>query len=55
MSSTVTTYKGFKIEQVGEDEYHVYTGEEWEYGTGFRTAEWEAGSIQEAQDFIDSY
>lgn len=52
--SNVTTYKGFKIKQV-ENGFEVYTAEEWSYGEGFRYPEWEAGNMQEAKDFIDSY
>lgn len=59
MSKTkVTQYKNFKIQEVKGDtqtEFHVYTNEEWSYGKGFRYAEWEAGTIEEAKEFIDSY
>lgn len=51
----VTTYKGFKIQQVSENEFNVYAKDEWEYGAGLRQIEWEAGTMQEAKDFIDSY
>ncbi|WP_090739336.1 hypothetical protein [Paenibacillus sp. Mc5Re-14] len=57
--STIITYQGWKIKQK-KDQYDMdvflcYTKEEWEYGSGLRQAEWEAGTMQEAKDFIDSY
>jgi hypothetical protein len=56
MSKTkVTSYKGWKIQQVGENDFRVFTADEWSYGEGFRYPEWEAGTIQEAKDFIDCY
>lgn len=56
----VTTYKGFKIQEgtditTGNPVFKVYTKEEWSYGEGFRSYEWEAVSMQEAEEFIDSY
>ncbi|MGM1023515.1 MAG: hypothetical protein ACQEXV_24015 [Bacillota bacterium] len=56
----VTTYKGFKIKESTEDStgdilFMIYTVEEYSYGEGLRTAEWEAGSLEEAKQFIDSY
>lgn len=56
----VITYKGFKIKE-GKDEitdnpiFNIYTEEEWSYGSGLRSSEWEAGSLKEAKEFIDSY
>lgn len=54
------TYKAFKIRE--EKDKHsdrnvfvVYTKDEWEQGEGYRYPEWEAGNMQEAKDFIDSY
>ncbi|MGG0794796.1 hypothetical protein ABE137_12420 [Brevibacillus laterosporus] len=52
--SNVITYKGFKIKKV-ENDFVVYTADEWIYGEGFRYPEHEAGTLQEAKDFIDSY
>lgn len=49
------THKGFVIAYGQDNFYHVFTKEEWSYGEGFRYEEWEAGSIREAIDFIDSY
>ncbi|OME54016.1 hypothetical protein BSK59_15660 [Paenibacillus odorifer] len=54
------TYKGFKIleEQDKHSDgtvFNVYTKDEWSYGKGFCSVEWEAGNLQEAKDFIDSY
>lgn len=51
----VRAYKGFKIEEANENTFNVYTADEWSMGKGFRYPEWEAGSLQEARDFIDSY
>lgn len=57
--STITTYQGWKIKQK-KDQYDMdvflcYTADEWKYGSGLRQSEWEAGTMQEAKDFIDSY
>lgn len=54
------TYKGFKILEENDQHsdgtvFNVYTKDEWSYGKGFRMVEWEAGTMQEAKDFIDSY
>lgn len=55
----VTTYKGFKVKECldgqGNMVFKVYTKDEWGYGEGFRSCEWEACTMQEAHDFIDSY
>jgi hypothetical protein len=48
-------YKRFGIVQVSETEFIVYTPEEMEQPAAVRYKEWEAGSEQEAKDFIDSY
>ncbi|EJW14066.1 hypothetical protein M5X05_26865 [Paenibacillus alvei] len=50
----VVSYKGFKIKEVG-DEFHVFTKDEWAMPAAVRVVEWEAGTMQEAKDFIDSY
>ncbi|KZE65126.1 hypothetical protein AV545_04170 [Paenibacillus jamilae] len=60
MASKVKQYKGFKIHEtqditMGSPLFVVYTAEEWAYGKGIRSNEWEACSMQEAKDFIDSY
>lgn len=47
-------YKGFVIAVEGET-FHIFTKDEWSYGAGYRYEEHEAGSLQEAMDFIDSY
>ena len=52
--STVVSYKGYKIEEVNNTVFHVYTAEEWAYGKGLRYFEWEAGSLTEAKEWIDS-
>jgi hypothetical protein len=52
----VKQYKGFVFAESKEDEMiHIYTKEEWSYGKGCRYEEHEAGNIQEAIDFVDSY
>lgn len=57
----VSTYKGFKIHETTDRvkpeqaAFIVYTTEEWLHGKGLRYPEWEAGTMQEAKDFIDSY
>lgn len=51
----VLQYKGFVIAQDKKEFYHIFTKEEWSYGEGFRYEEHEAGIMQEALDFIDSY
>lgn len=50
----IKQYKGFVIAQ-DKEFYHVFTKDEWSYGEGFRYPEIEAGSVKEAEDFIDSY
>lgn len=50
----VVSYKSFKIKEVG-DEFHVFTKDEWAMPAALRVVEWEAGTMQEAKDFIDSY
>jgi hypothetical protein len=48
-------YKNFIIAE-GEDNYlHIFTKDEWSMGKGYRYPEHEAGSMEEAIDFIDSY
>lgn len=51
----VKQYKNFIIALDKEGFYHIFTKEEWSYGKGYRYPEHEAGSLQEAIDFIDSY
>ena len=57
---TVTTYKGFKIQErsdfdTGNPIWTVYTAEEWSYSKGYRSPEWDAVTMEEAKQFIDSY
>lgn len=47
-------YKGFVIAPEGEF-FQIYTMEEWKYGAGYRYAEHETGSIDEAKEFIDDF
>lgn len=51
----IKRYKGFVIQWLSDDEYLVFTKDEWSMGKGNRYPEWEACSEQEAKDFIDSY
>jgi hypothetical protein len=51
----VTTYKGFKIQQTDVNMFLLFTKDEWSNGEGYRYPEWEAGTIQEAKQFIDCY
>lgn len=51
----VTTHKGFKIQQIAENTFNVFTPDEWGYGEGCRYPEWEAGTLEEAKQFIDCY
>jgi hypothetical protein len=51
----VKTYKGFVIALDKEGTYHLFTKDEWSYGAGCRYPEHEAGSIEEAVEFIDCY
>ncbi len=51
----VTTYKGFVIAKVSENEFHMFTLEEWSYGEGLRTPEFECCSIEECKENARSY
>jgi hypothetical protein len=53
-------YKGWLIVSrldttAGVETYFCYKPDELEYPTNLRSYEWEAGNMQEAKDFIDSY
>lgn len=53
----VKTHKGYIIAYGAtnlypEGGYLVFTKDEWASGAGFRTEEWEAGSLEEAIDWI---
>lgn len=45
-------YKGHIINPEGEF-FLIYTMEEWKYGADYRYAEHEAGSMEEAEEFIN--
>ncbi|MCY9500048.1 hypothetical protein [Paenibacillus larvae] len=50
-----TTYRGFKIKPVQQGEvviYQVFSAEEWE--EPYRSSEWDACSLLEAKDYINS-
>ena len=52
----VQMYKGWVIaEDKLTDTYYVFTKDEYSYGEGYRTPEFECCSIQECKDNIDSY
>lgn len=53
----VRSYKGMVIAYDSEgDRYQVFTADEWSYGEGYRTAEFDdCGTIQHAREEIDSY
>lgn len=51
----VQSHKGFIIAVSKTGEYYVFSKEEWNYGYGCRSEEFECGSIQESIDFINSY
>jgi hypothetical protein len=51
----VKTYKGFVITKNQSNEYQVFTKEEWSYGDGYRTAEFDCCSEKECIENIDSY
>lgn len=55
MTSKVKQYKGFKIVMNHEERYDIFTKEEYSYGKGYRSAEHDAGSIEEAMEYIDCY
>ncbi|MDT2293267.1 hypothetical protein [Paenibacillus larvae] len=46
------TYKGYKIKPVQVVLYQVFSAEEWK--EPFRSCEWEAQSLIEARDYINS-
>lgn len=48
-------YKKFGIVQTAPNMFKVYTPDEMEQPAAVRQVEWEAGTEQEAKDFIDSY
>lgn len=50
----IKQHKNHVIAVDKEGTHHVFTKEEWAYGNGCRYADWEAGNLQEAIDFIDS-
>lgn len=51
----IKSYKGFIIASSKTDNFYIFTKEEWNYGYGCRSEEFECGSIQEVLDFINSY
>ena len=48
-------YKGFTIQEDGKGRYNLFTKDEWEMGNGYRYAEHDTCSIEEAKEFIDDY
>ncbi|MDF2499330.1 MAG: hypothetical protein K0Q77_44 [Anaerosporomusa subterranea] len=63
MRKITRKYKGWTIKQdlecsgdgISHDVYRCYTPDEMEYPANMRSSEWDAGSMQEAEVFIDSY
>jgi hypothetical protein len=55
MKNKITKYKGFVIVQTEQDMFILYTADEYSYGRGYRTAEWETSSLTEAKEFINAY
>lgn len=59
----ICKYKGWTIcegnersaDGINHTIYHCYNPEEMQYPSNIRSSEWDAGSLQEAKDFIDSY
>lgn len=48
-------YKGFVVHwNRYEEEWDIYTKDEWEAGNGYRTAEWNTPTADEAREWIDS-
>ena len=50
-----TIYKGFRIVELPDGRYEIYTKEEWILGKGYRYPEHDTCSIEEAREFIDDY
>lgn len=52
-----TIYQGIERSADGINHiiYRCYTPDEMEFPSNIRSSEWDAGSLQEATDFIDSY
>lgn len=51
----VKSYKGFVVAMDQEGIFNIFAKDEWRLGDGFRYSEFEAGTMNEALDFIDSY
>ena len=51
----VKTYKGFVIAKAADNEFHMFLADEWAYGEGLRTAEFECSSVEECKANADSY
>jgi hypothetical protein len=49
-------YKGFVIAENKKGDYPflVFTKDEWSYGAGVRYPEWQADSVEEAREWIES-
>lgn len=50
----IKTYKGYIIAVDVDGMHYVYTSEEYAYGKGFRSYEWEAVTVEECISFIDT-
>ena len=60
----IKTYKGWIIAQFQKENdlenfelnrFYIFTQDEWKHGKGLRSPEWDAGSLKEAEEFINSY
>lgn len=55
-SNKPVSYKGYKIleetDRLGGQVFNVYTAGEWAQGKGYRQVEWEAGTLEEAKEWI---
>jgi len=50
-----SAYKGWIIGIAGTDNYACFTKDEWSFGNGLRTPDWETDSLHEIKLFIDCY
>lgn len=48
----VKTHKGYVIAVSKDGYYHVFTKDEWSMPAAMRVVEWEAGSLEEAVEWI---
>lgn len=51
----IRQYKGFVIAEDSEKRYQLFLKDEWSMGKGYRYAEHDTCTINEALEFIDDY